>query len=86
MNNESTTEQPSDNANRKPVPADKAGNNIMAGVIVATLIMAILWAAWKFGGIVLSRITPDQAPDRLGVCIIVAAILHAHFTTTRTRR
>jgi len=82
MNNEQTNEQ----ATRKSVPAPKSGTNLMAGVGMIALFMAIFWAIWRFGGIVFQRVTPDQATDRLGVCIITAAILHAYFTTTRTRK
>jgi uncharacterized membrane protein YgcG len=71
---------------RKSTPtAEKSGANIMAGIGMIALIMAILWAVWRFGGLVFARITPDQATDRLGVCIIVAAIMHAYFTTTRRK-
>jgi len=82
MNNEQTNEQ----ATRKSVPAPKSGTNLMAGVGMIALIIAILWAIWRYAGALFARITPDQATDRLGVCIITAAILHAYFTTTRTRK
>lgn len=75
MNNENTT--------RKSEPAPTRATSIMAGIGMIALFMAILWAVWRFGGIIFQRVTPDQATDRLGVCIIVAAVLHAHFTTKR---
>jgi hypothetical protein len=67
-------------------PARPAGGDILAGIGMIALILAGLWAFWSFGGVVFAAVTPFNPIDRLSVCIIAAAILHAHFTTTKRSR
>ena len=70
---------------RKSQPKKKTGD-LFAGVGVIAIILLILWVIWTFGNVIFAKVIPDNPMDRLGAYIIGAAVLHAHFTTTKKEK
>jgi hypothetical protein len=55
-------------------------SNVLIGLAVMGLIIALLFVFWRLGSVVFAGVTAMHPTDRLGVCIIAAAILHAQFS------
>ena len=50
-----------------------------AGMVIG--IVLVMWLVWMLGNVMFRASAAQDSIDRLGVCIIIAAALHAHLTT-----
>ena len=57
--------------------------NILWGVVAIVVIVALLFVFWQLGAAVFTRVEDWHPTDRLGLCIIAAAILHGALVRIR---
>ncbi|NQT93790.1 MAG: hypothetical protein HQ559_13605 [Lentisphaerae bacterium] len=57
--------------------------NILWGAVVIVVILALLFVFWRLGAAVFTKVGGWHPSDRLGLCIIAAAILHGALVRIR---